>query len=202
MEHFTGAFGASFVTPSSLATTHAAMLGGLVVAAALGLKNRTRLACALRDAFWSPASPIDLAVFRIAVCLGVAAKLSVNQVLFYSEWPRALMFPPFGTVTLVNTMPLGRTAVLTAVSCLCVCLAAGLLGIGTRIAMLGVALLAAYVLAVPQLFGKVNHSNHLVWFAGLLAACDSGAALSLDAVRRRRRGAGAPPPSAVFGFPL
>jgi hypothetical protein len=69
--------------------------------------------------------------------------------------------------------------------------------------MLGVALLGAYVLAVPQLFGKVNHYNHLVWFAGLLAACDSGAALSFDAVRRRcRRAGGAPPPSAAFGFPL
>ena len=59
------------------------------------------------------------------------------------------------------------------------------------------ALLAVYVLGIPQLYGKVDHYHHLVWLALLLACSPCADQLAVDARRRS-----VPPASPRYGFPL
>lgn len=47
------------------------------------------------------------------------------------------------------------------------------------------AVLAVWTLGIPNLYGKVDHYHHLVWFAVLLASSPCADALSLDRARRR-----------------
>lgn len=70
-----------------------------------------------------------------------------------------------------------------AVSCLC-----GLIGWHTRSALAVATATGIFVYGLPQFFGKVDHSHHLVWFALLLSSSPSGDALSVDSWLARRDG--------------
>jgi hypothetical protein len=181
------------------------------VGAVLLVVHRQRVADAVRRFFTATSHPVNLAVFRV-VQFGLLAFLAWagwrgGGPASLGELPVSLRFPPYGTGWLVGrgwADPLLDPQVIAAlVFALAVTATMAALGVATRASTIAAAGLALVVLGVPQLFGKVNHSHHLVWFAVLLAASRCGDALSVDAmVRRVRTGAGPPGPSRAYGLPL
>jgi hypothetical protein len=73
-----------------------------------------------------------------------------------------------------------------------------LVGLCTRPAAAVFVLSGFYYLGVPQLFGKVNHYNHLIWFGLIFAVARSADSLSVSALRRRVK----PEPSLAYSLPL
>ncbi|MGH9549960.1 MAG: hypothetical protein ACRD3W_11325, partial [Terriglobales bacterium] len=84
----------------------------------------------------------------------------------------------------------------------------GVIGFRTRTCAFLVFLLGIYVLGIPQCYGKVNHcTQHLIWFAGVLALSRCADVLSIDALIKSRREADrgitrTPAPSMIYGLPL
>ncbi len=92
------------------------------------------------------------------------------------------------------------------------CFLAGI-GLFTRAAAAGACLTGFYVLGLTQMYGKVSHCHHLLWFMLVLAVSPSGDALSVDALlraaraaRASRRPAGPPAPPrekrAAYALPI
>lgn len=155
-----------------------------------------------------PSHPLNLAVFRITVFLMLRDAVSVRQISAYASYPREMMIIPYGMGWLFGETSLSpelATAGATALSWACLIAAAGLL---TRLSAGVAAALATVVLAIPELYGKVNHSTmFLIWFAALLACSPSGDALSIDALLRRWRGYSSgrvwnPGAQQIYGLPL
>jgi hypothetical protein len=98
------------------------------------------------------------------------------------------MMPPPGLEWLAEVMvpawPLVDVGIVSFyLACCC-----SLLGLFTAVSTLTAATLGFFVLAIPQLYGKVNHHHFLLWFLVLLATSPCGLTLSLDAAWARRRG--------------
>lgn len=190
-------------------TLRADRLVAVLVVAALGaaaVPFRRALRAAVTDFFAETAHPVNLAVFRIAVFLALSASFSVARTVWFSELPRALMFPPTGAGFVFRVLPVDPvSATIASVLLRVVCVTAAV-GLASRLSAAVAAVLAVYVLGIPQLYGKVVHIHHLVWFAALLAASPCGDALSLDALLgrqgRTRSADRAPRPARVYALPL
>lgn len=130
------------------------------------------------------ASPVDLALFRIAVALNVLLAPELADALRWAELPTALWQDASGALAFART---GVAHALLGV--VKVAAVAALVGWQSRIACGVAALLCGVLFALPQRAGYVIHTHHLVWFLTLCAASPSGAALSVDAVLRARRDA-------------
>lgn len=157
--------------------------------------------------FKASTHPVNLAVFRIALCFWIFNHVGASRVVWFSQMPEALRVPVWGSGWLMELVPINEAWAKTACLALRVVSFTAMIGLFARSSALLTALLAMYVLGIPQWFGKVHHYNHLVWFAALLAASPCGDALSCDAVvgawRRARHGRTAPQePSRVYALPL
>jgi glycosyltransferase involved in cell wall biosynthesis len=183
-----------------LLLSRAAFLWVAASAAALAWAGRARVEARLREFFGASAGPLNLAVVRVAVFATLFRMANLDQALWFGQMPEALRSPAFGSGWLAALVPTTESWVRTAwIGLRAACVLAAV-GLWTRPAAGVAALLAVYVLGIPQWFGKVTHYHHLVWFAALLAASPCGDALSVDAWLRRGRGR--PAPSRAYGLPL
>jgi hypothetical protein len=158
---------------------------------------RSRLA----DFFHAKGPPLNLAVFRIVVCC--ALLFHTPRASDYLTMPDDWLHVPLGAdmIFLMTPRSQGWSDALWwvfAVACLC-----GMVGLRARIAMAVAAATGLLVYGLPQFYGKVDHSHHLVWFAVLLACSPCGDALSVDRWRAARSGDGrTPPPAEKYALPL
>lgn len=148
-----------------------------------------------RLAAWATGSPLDLAVFRVAVSVVVLGTVDVWDA---HRWAAAAVAPPAGWGLVGALVPPTPTLALVMTGVVLVGALVTLVGFHTRVAAVVTALSLAWLLAVPQFSGQVLHSHHLVWFFALLAAGPSGDALALDA----RRAGRVPGPSVAHGLPV
>jgi predicted DCC family thiol-disulfide oxidoreductase YuxK len=181
----------------------AVCLQAIVVSALLWRETRQTIT----DFFTAESSPINLAVLRIVFFAVLFQFVDVEHLVWFSQIPPELRFPPVGVGWLLPYVPINAAAVGLAAMMLRVCCLSALAGLFSRASAGLAALLALYVLGVPQLYGKVNHYHYLVAFAALLAASPCGDALSCDAIRtawrRADQGETAPPaPSMAYALPL
>ena len=161
--------------------------------------------------FTAKSSPLDLSIFRMilfaAFFLYVVRELKVERIIFLSQLPVDLRYPPPGLGFIIYNLPINTTlAAVTTTAMLVFCVMAGI-GLFTRTSAILTVIFALYALGIPQLYGKVNHYHHLVWFAAILAMSRCGDVLSVDAIfsawRRADHGETAPPtPSVMYGLPL
>ena len=158
------------------------------------------------DYFFAPQSATDLAACRVLV---YGLLLVYYLQIPYAPWAdvtRAAWFgiTPF-TLTGVRPLPHGWLLALEwtwKLSLLTACL-----GFVTRLSTVVAFLAGIYLLGLPHNFGKVNHYDALAVFVLLvMTVARCGDSLSLDALLRRRRRAGAGgavlPPSGEYRWPI
>jgi len=153
------------------------------------------------------ASPINLAVLRVVIFGLLWFEVERVNAVFYSALPAELLMPPVGLNWFPHTLPVDpRTTEWVLLVARTTCLAA-ILGFLTRLAGPMAVLASAWIIAVPQLYGKVNHDHHVLWFAALLAVGPCADVLAVDgvaaALRRADRGdVRAPTPSRAYALPI
>lgn len=155
------------------------------------------LSARLRDAFFAPSSPVDLA----------AARILVYGFVIYDWWGRyqnwddlialrkavgMYKFLPFASDAMLHFLQLlGQFSAL-----LC------LLGIAFRVASIG-ALTIPYLVGFSNNFAKVDHGANLLMVAIIILAFSrADDALSLKAWWRKRRSLPAPEPSGDYRWPV
>jgi hypothetical protein len=114
------------------------------------------------------------------------------QVLRFARLDSALIVPPLGWGQMATWFPRDVVLAESAAVVFFVFTFLTLIGLWTRISVALAVFAGFYLLTVPQLFGKINHSHFLVQFGLLLACSPSGDALSIDALIAKRRGCGIP----------
>ena len=130
-------------------------------------------------------SPYNLALFRILL-FGTLLLLNVDTAAEYAKLPRALQDPPPGIGPL-KSVPIDTATVLLSSVLFQIACVTGLLGLYTRTSAAIATVTGWYLLGIPQLYGKVIHNHHLIWFTSLLAVSPAGDVLSLDAAKRAWR---------------
>jgi hypothetical protein len=162
---------------------------------------RVRRACAAW--FAAETHPANLAVARITVFAILLHRLETGPFGRYVRLPEEMRVVPRGLADVLRAVPVDEPSVALARALTVGFALLALVGLFTRPAAALATLFGVYVLGVPYLFGKIDHTlHHVVWFAALLAASPSGDALSLDAWLARRRGRPAPGPSRAYALPL
>ena len=157
--------------------------------------------------FTDVTAPINLAVFRIVFFLLILFSFSVDNVAWFANLPAELRFPPTGLNFLLGHIPINESvAWFASVALVFACLAC-IFGLFTRTSIIVCLVLSLYVLGLPQLFGKINHYHHLIWFMGILAASPCADVLSIDAIfkswKRADRGSTeCPAASQAYALPL
>ncbi len=167
------------------------------------MKTLARAQRACQAWFAAQTHPLNLAIVRITVFAILLERLLSGGFRRYARLPEDLRLPPPGIEAVLRVIPVNEQTVTAVQIAAALCALLALLGLWTRPAAALAALLSSYVLGVPYLFGKVDHTlHHLIWFSALLAASPSDDALSLDAWRARRRGEPPPAPARAYALPI
>jgi predicted DCC family thiol-disulfide oxidoreductase YuxK len=174
---------------------------------AVPLLLRRRAPAFVREFFNTPTHPVNLAVFRVILLLLTVISFFKLDVTWYSRMPPELLFPPSGLGWVSQYLPINEPLARSLSALFLACCVAGIVGLFTRTSLVLGVISGVYVFGLPQLYGKINHYHHLLWFMAILAASPCADALSLDALRasRRRADAGAtepPGPSLAYSLPL
>ena len=138
----------------------------------------------VREFFTATSAPVNLAVFRIVLFTLVLFSFSMGNVAWFGSLPPELRFPPTGLNFVISHIPITETVVWYAALALTLGCIACILGLFTRTSIIICLVLSIYVLGVPQVFGKINHYHHLIWFMAILAVSPCSDVLSIDAVRK------------------
>lgn len=166
---------------------------------------REKIKAAWREWFYAPMHPMTLAIFRAVIFLELFISANPRISMEYASLPKTLQYPPLiANMFDWNPTPGGMQTTLLIYQIACVL---GFLGLFTRTSAWVAVITGVYVLGVPQLFGKVNHSHHMIWFALLIACGPPSLALSIDGIfqawRRADRGdVDAPKPDFAHGLPI
>jgi len=191
-----------------LLLSRAVFCGLAMVLLGLAWWRRDAVGRSVRAFFQAEDDPLNLAVFRVALFGMLFGFSDLGQLQWFSQLPQEFRILPWGSRWwFFDVIPINEAWVTAAWTGLRAAAWLAMIGLWTRPAAAVAALLAVYVLGIPQLFGKVHHYHHLVWFAALLAASRCGDALSCDALiaawRRAGRGAIEPPrPSRAYALPI
>jgi hypothetical protein len=115
-----------------------------------------------------------------------------------AELPAELIEFPAGIGWLYELLPPNATAARVGALVMVLAALCAAVGYRARPAAAVWCILAVWVWGIPNLYGKVDHNHHVLWFAALLAASPCADALALGAGRRT-------PPvmeSVRYGFPI
>ncbi|MDG2032170.1 MAG: HTTM domain-containing protein [Phycisphaerales bacterium] len=179
---------------------------GVVFLAGLGCwlawRHRERFAGLLRGFFTEKDTPFNIGVFRFVVFGMMFFFVGKEELPHYSSLPATLHFPPVGLGPALARMPASPELATVILVIFKTCCLFAMVGLFTRLTTILATVLALYVFGIPQMFGKVNHNHHLVWFAAVLASSRCGDALSVDALLRRMRGRPTPGQAIAYALPL
>lgn len=164
--------------------------------------------CVLSN-FWNKKShALNLAIARVVIMTTLLFRTSLGYLLSYSRLDSALIVPPLGWGHLAVYVPRDPTLLTVTYLVFVVSGVLAIAGLYGRVACLLTSILGTYLLAIPQLFGKINHDHHLILFGFILAASPCCDTLSLDAIRNARQlarhgiHAEKPPLSLAYARPL
>ena len=144
---------------------------------------RRRVVNLLKTFFTSATWPLNLALFRIVVFCGIFREVHVASIVSFSRMPAGLRVAPWGMGRILGHLPIGPRCALIAALLVLTFSLTGLIGLFSRTSALLCVIFGLYALGIPQFYGKVDHYNHLIWFAALLAVSPCGDFLAVDAVR-------------------
>lgn len=164
--------------------------------------NFNRIVRRLKRFLLQPESALNLGVLRFVLSGFLLSYVRPERVLDYSQLPADLMVPPYGMGFFVDVVPVNYDVTVVALVGFYVLGLASTLGLATRYSLPVFTVCAFYVLTVPQLFGKVNHYHHLLWFLFLLSLSPSGDSFSIDALIDDERSFLNTESSTAYGLPL
>ena len=178
-------------------------IGGLVGLAALLRRPRPLLT----RFFQVEGHPFNLAFFRVVLFLGLLLLFDEDAVTLFGGLPEVLRTSPPGMGFLFTHVPISEAWAAGAFRLFQLSCLSAMVGFRVRTSALLVVVFGVYALGIPQLYGKINHYHHLLWFAAILAASPCGDSFSVDALLRRRRQATAgrlilPKPARAYALPL
>jgi hypothetical protein len=173
------------------------MAGALLLVVVI-IRGRWRWAARIRTMFAAPGSSVDLAVTRIVFFTVALVSSNGEEAARLAALPSSLRTYPVGSSLIYQVVGPSPQWARAGAGIMVVCAAFAMVGLWTRAAGLTWVLLATYVNGIPQLFGKVDHGHHLIWFGAILALSRCGDALSVDAWRRRI----SPQIDVRYGFPI
>lgn len=143
----------------------------------------------LKNYWMTPASPFNLAVFRIVTFLYIFIRARRINLEYYLGLPVELRVPPPGYEAWFHLIPLDPATAHTARLCLMILALMASAGLLTKISAWTATALSLYVFLIPVMFGKIDHGHHhMVWFMLLLAASPCHHALSVDKLFASLRG--------------
>lgn len=172
----------------------------LLLAAAVRPKQLYR---ALRTFFAEPQSAMNLGLLRIFVFWTLFQAAITSEASWYAALPADRLKIRPGWEPLADVIPQVLPYTGIAEKAFVVASALALLGLFTRSAAAVTALLAVWVMGVPNFYFKLAHGWQVpVLTAFVLAASPAGDACSLDAWLRRLRGRPAPEPSVAYSLPV
>src|SRR5436305_12701604 len=96
-----------------------------------------------------------------------------------SQQPADLRFPPAGRSFLLRYIPVNESIAWYAAVALTISCVLAIVGLFTRTSIVVSLFLSIYVLGIPQLFGKINHYHHLIWFILVMAVAPYAVVLSI-----------------------
>lgn len=136
----------------------------------------------------------DFAVFRVLFfgffVIGSIFNSSaiLDQVMPFLEMPKSaqVSLPFMGWYPKV--VPINETLVRSAFILFCISAFTSFVGFKTRWSILVFAITLCYLFAIPNLYGKVNHNHHLIWFPAVLAFSPCADRFSMDAYIWKRSG--------------
>lgn len=134
----------------------------------------------------------DLAVFRILFFGFFAFGLFINPSAISDLVLPFLNLPESAQVSMPfmgwypKVVPINETLVSAASILFYISIFTSLFGFKTRWSIVIFTLTLFYLFAIPNLYGKVNHNHHLIWFPAILAFSPCDDRFSLDAYFRRR----------------
>lgn len=159
----------------------------------------------LRRFFSTADSPVNLALFRIAVftTVLVAIQRERDLLLTLSALPPEAVIPVRGMGWLISLVPIEPRTVGALIGVLELTCVMGILGCFSRLsAIVGLAL-AYYLFGVYSCFGAVRQIFHILPLAlAILATSRSGDVLSIDGLFHGRRSLDPTRSSIVYGLPL
>ena len=173
----------------------------------LAIRKRAQVKDTVNKFFTESTHPLNLAVFRIVIFITLIQLINVPKIVWFSQMPEQLLSLPGNLGWLFNYLPINaNVALVTSVLMLVFCFT-GAIGLFSRTSALLATILGFYVLGLPQLWGKVSHYNHLLWFLAILAVSRCGDFLSVDAIvsawKRADRSTVNPPSSSkIYALPL
>jgi hypothetical protein len=162
-----------------------------------------RAASALRTFFFEPTLPVNLGILRVLTFSSLIVDALQTRSELYAALPPGYLSLPQGWSWLGEHVPITPTCVAWAQRGLYVSAVLAMIGLFTRPAMVVAALLAVYVLGIPNFFFKIGHGSHLqVLVALALTVSPAGHGFSVDALLRRLRGRAPFAPDAAYTVPV
>ena len=157
--------------------------------------------------FTSATHPLNLALFRIVVFYWIFEEVRLATIVAFSRIPAGLRVAPWGMATILGHLPINPQWAAIAGVLVLIFSVTGLIGCFSRTSAALCFVFGFYALGIPQFYGKIDHYNHLIWFAALLAVSPCGDFLAIDAVfaarSRAEHGVTLPPEaSQIYALPL
>lgn len=145
---------------------------------------------------------VNLAVLRIIVFGLLATWSELPRVPWFAGLPEQLRFVPPGASPILEVLPVSPTVATIASTLFVVASIFATIGFHTRTSAVVTVIVALFVMLIPQLYAKVNHYHHLVWFGALLSVSPCGDALSVDRWLSKRDLGLNIPRSSTYYWPL
>jgi len=159
------------------------------------------------DFFALEVHPLNFAVFRFTLFLTLFLQARFMNPLWFNQIPAELLAPPWGLGWVVSYLPMDQTLLIVSYLAFLFFCITGMIGFFSRTSAFFVTVLGLFVIGVSQMYGKLNHDHHILWFSALLACSRSADMFSFDAIfsafRRADQGRIEPPErSKIYGTPV
>ena len=166
-----------------------------------------RIKLIIKNYFSEEDSPFNIAIFRIILFFFVLTSFHEDRIIWFSQLPSDLKFPPVGMNFILSVIPITPSLVHQVMILFIAVSFLAMIGLFARTASFLAAISGIYVLGIPQFYGKVDHYHHLIWIMLILAASRCSDVMSIDAVWKAFREAdrGQQPKnqhSIVYAMPL
>lgn len=190
MEHM------SFPRPEAVIHHAPSALLAVLVLAVVGTvawRNRARIR-RLVTTFWVESdSAFNLGLFRVLFFLGATflwlpTGPSLEEVQSLTRIPDSLVFEPQVLGGLLAAIPRSHGSVAAWHTLLLVTAITAAIGLMPRVSAALWTIAAFNYVGIPNLFGKVDHHQHLIWIGAVFALSPAGDVLSVQSVIRSVRG--------------